>query len=101
MFPDPDSVDIHRGDTDELAFGHGIHFCLGTRLAKLEGEVGFTALLRRFPDLSLVEPGNSVIPRTASWACRRSGPAYGLGCSSPDVDVERERIGYPADADAG
>lgn len=55
-FPDPDRFDIHRGDGAELAFGHGIHYCLGARLAKMEGEIAISTVLRRFPDLALAEP---------------------------------------------
>lgn len=50
---DPDSFDIHRAGGEGLAFGHGIHSCLGTRLAKLEGEVAIGTLLQRFPGLAI------------------------------------------------
>ena len=40
----------------QLAFGHGIHYCLGAPLARLEGEIAFGALLSRFPALSLAVP---------------------------------------------
>ncbi|MCU1651044.1 MAG: Cytochrome [Pseudonocardia sp.] len=53
----PDELDVRRG-TGNLAFGHGIHHCLGAPLARLEGEIAFRALLDRFPDLELAgEPG--------------------------------------------
>ncbi|WP_216207100.1 cytochrome P450 [Amycolatopsis aidingensis] len=55
-YADPDIFDIHRGACHELAFGHGIHFCIGARLAKVEGEVAIGTLLHRFPDLALAEP---------------------------------------------
>lgn len=55
---DPDTFDIHRAGGEGLAFGHGIHSCLGARLAKLEGEVAIGTLLRRFPDLTIASlPG--------------------------------------------
>jgi cytochrome P450 len=54
-FDDPERFDIHRNDGHALAFGHGIHYCLGALLAKLEGEVAIGAVIRRFPHLSMTE----------------------------------------------
>jgi cytochrome P450 enzyme len=52
-YPDPDRFDITRDQRNNLAFGHGPHFCLGAPLARLEGEEAVSALLARFPNLSL------------------------------------------------
>jgi len=56
-FADPDRLDVGRDAGGHVAFGHGIHYCLGAPLARLEGEIAFGALLARFPGLALaVEP---------------------------------------------
>ncbi|MEU7021645.1 cytochrome P450 [Streptomyces sp. NPDC046203] len=51
VFPDPDRFDVTRDTSGHLAFGHGIHHCLGAPLARLQAEIAFTRLLRRFPAL--------------------------------------------------
>ena len=53
VFPDPDRLDITRQGTKPLSFGGGIHYCLGSALARLEGEIVFGTLLRRLPALAL------------------------------------------------
>ena len=57
QFPDPDALDVARSPNRHLSFGRGIHFCLGAPLARLEGDIAFTALLDRFPELRLAEGG--------------------------------------------
>jgi cytochrome P450 len=51
----PEVLDIHRGALGHLAFGHGVHHCLGAPLARMEMRIAFPALLRRFPALALAE----------------------------------------------
>jgi cytochrome P450 len=52
QYPAADDLDLHR-DASHLAFGFGLHHCLGAPLARLEGDVAFRTLLARFPDLAL------------------------------------------------
>jgi pimeloyl-[acyl-carrier protein] synthase len=52
-FPDPDLLDVKRGDKGHLAFGWAAHFCFGAPLARIEGQIAFTALLRRLKNLEL------------------------------------------------
>ena len=55
-FPDPDRLDLSRGDKSHVGFGRGIHSCLGAPLARLEGQVAFQKLFERYPRLRLAEP---------------------------------------------
>ena len=57
QFSDPEGLDIERSPNRHLAFGRGIHFCLGAPLARLEGEIAFRALLDRFPEPRIAEGG--------------------------------------------
>src|SRR5256712_9032405 len=52
-YEDPDRFDVARNPTDHVAFGDGIHFCLGAALARLEGQIAIGTLLRRVPNLQL------------------------------------------------
>ncbi|MGP3925116.1 cytochrome P450 family protein [Streptomyces sp. 8N616] len=52
-FPEPDRFDIHRAPRGHLAFGHGIHYCLGAPLARMEAAIAIRTLLERCPELTL------------------------------------------------
>ena len=57
-FPEPDRLNLSRADNRHIAFGWGIHFCLGAPLARVEGQIAIDTLVRRLPRLALI--GDSV-----------------------------------------
>ena len=59
-FGDPDRLDLGRDSAGHLAFGHGIHYCLGAPLARLEAEIAISGLLARFGSISLAVPAASL-----------------------------------------
>jgi cytochrome P450 PksS len=82
QFERPDELDIEREPNRHLAFGQGVHYCVGAPLARLEGQIAINTLLRRFPDLRLAVP-----PR----ALRRR-PGVGLrGLASLQLIFSRRR----------
>ncbi|WP_345612863.1 cytochrome P450 family protein [Pseudonocardia adelaidensis] len=64
-FPDPDRLDIRREPAGHLAFGHGIHHCVGAPLARLEARIAIGMLVERFPSLELARPAEDLF-RTPS-----------------------------------
>jgi cytochrome P450 len=56
----PDRLDLGRDSSGHLAFGHGIHYCLGAPLARLEAEIAFSGLLERFGSMTLAVPADSL-----------------------------------------
>lgn len=59
QFPDPERFDIQRSPNRHIAFGHGIHFCIGAPLARLEARVGLQMMLAQLPNLQRV-PGTPI-----------------------------------------
>ncbi|MFD9903177.1 cytochrome P450 [Streptomyces sp. NPDC059063] len=64
--PTADAFDVHRLDKSHLAFGHGVHVCLGAALARLEAEIALRGLFTRFPHMKLAVPASALHP-TASF----------------------------------
>jgi cytochrome P450 PksS len=60
QFADPDRLDLLREPNRHVAFGQGIHFCLGAPLARLEGQIAISTLVRRLPELRLAVPPNAL-----------------------------------------
>ncbi|HXX48719.1 MAG TPA: cytochrome P450, partial [Myxococcota bacterium] len=60
VFADPDHLDVLRRDVRHLSFSHGIHFCLGAQLARLEASLALEALITRFPHWKL-------LPQDIAW----------------------------------
>jgi len=60
QFTEPEELDIARRLNRHIAFGQGMHVCLGAPLARLEGDIAFTTLLRRMPNLRLNVPRDNI-----------------------------------------
>ena len=82
-YASPDKLDLDRDEARHLAFGHGIHHCLGAPLARMEGHVALASLLRRYPEMSLAVPvedlhwghGDGLVLRGLSELLVIPGPA--------------------------
>ncbi|MUN38660.1 cytochrome P450 [Actinomadura litoris] len=59
-FADPETLDLGRKDNPHIAFGHGLHRCVGASLARMELQVALATLTRRLPDLRLARPAGEV-----------------------------------------
>ncbi|MEA5364654.1 cytochrome P450 [Amycolatopsis sp., V23-08] len=65
-YAEPDKLDITRAAGGHLAFGHGIHYCVGAPLARLEAEIALGGLLARFPDITLDAKPDELVYRPSS-----------------------------------
>ncbi|MET0909885.1 MAG: cytochrome P450, partial [Ilumatobacteraceae bacterium] len=91
-YDDPEVLDIDRSGVRHLAFGHGIHHCLGAPLARLEGYIALGTLLRRFPQLRLAVAddelrwghGDGLVLRGLSELPVIPGPALPREPAGPD-----------------
>ena len=66
-FEEPDTLDLGRDARRHMAFGHGIHYCLGAPLARAEGEIAFGSLLERCGDITLAAPAQSLRYRPGTF----------------------------------
>ncbi|MEV0222091.1 cytochrome P450 [Streptomyces sp. NPDC050704] len=69
-FECPERLDVTRAENPHMAFGGGVHYCLGARLARLEGEVAIGSLIRRFPKLRLAVPAEQIQHRSLNFLQR-------------------------------
>lgn len=76
VFDEPDTFSLQRPAKRHLAFGLGVHFCLGAQLARLEAECALRAIIDHSPDLSLIDPGER-IPPFFLWGRKRLPVASG------------------------
>ena len=74
-FPDGESFDIHRQGPPHITFGRGIHSCLGSALARVEGRVALEEILKRFPDWT-VDMDNARLSSSSSTRGWDTLPAF-------------------------
>ena len=104
-FADPDTLDLARRDNQHLGYGHGIHYCLGAPLARLEGRSALATLLTRLPDLQLgTEPGElrwrgGLIMRGLRTLPVEFTPVRGSGHRADGIVGGRKKVTPPQQCD--
>ena len=93
QFHEPDRLDVGRREQNHLAFGRGIHHCLGAPLARLEGRVVLETLIERFPSMHLLEEHPAF--RNSVGATRPRFPAGSRRASVGVSDGQRPARGPP------
>ncbi|TDC78680.1 cytochrome P450 [Micromonospora sp. KC606] len=90
QFDDPDRLDVTRERGPHIGFGHGVHYCLGVSLARLEAQLGIGAMLRRLPDLRLAVPVEELrrLPAASPFRGLLELPVR-FGASAPSPDASR------------
>ncbi|MEU9122643.1 cytochrome P450 [Streptomyces sp. NPDC048506] len=85
QFADPDALDFERSPNPHLAFGHGIHFCPGAALARIELQIALGTVLRRLPNLRLTVPDDELrwIPAVLARGVDRLPVGYGPAGACP------------------
>ena len=100
QFPDPDRLDLGRDTSGHVAFGHGVHYCLGAPLARMEAEVALGALLARFPEISLAVPPSELRWRPVSLMNGLESLPVRLA-SAANLSRRPGPASMPADNDSG
>jgi cytochrome P450 len=91
-FPDPDRLDIARQDSRHLAFGWAAHYCFGAPLARIEGQIALSTILRRLPNLAL-EPVPLVWRRNMAFRGLEALPIVCEPAGPPSMGPERPKGG--------
>ena len=89
-FPDPDTLDLRRSGARILAFGHGIHTCLGASLARLEAQVAFSELARRFPNLLIEIETPERVPSIHFRGLQKLAVAFVRNPVTPELSALRQ-----------
>ena len=107
QFKDPEKFDITRDPNDHVAFGEGIHFCIGAPLARMEARIAFEAMLERFPRLRLKDPAMKPVYKGSYFSARPRITAGGdrltlddvMPMPDPALDLDSKPEPAPEDAE--